>query len=318
MKSVGLVIGRKENEKRRALLPDEMNEIENPEKIYVESGYGDVYGYTDSDYKRAGCNIANRTDVLLCDIVCDPKIGDSDYLGQLKKGQTVFGWIHAVQNKDIADKITGAGLTAYAWEDMFYCNRHIFYRNNELAGEAAVINAFECYGRMPYDTKAAVLGSGNTACGAIKILTMLGADVTCYNRKTENLFRDELKDFDVVVNCILWDTKRTDHIIYRSDLKNMKRNSMIIDVSCDKNGGIESSVPTTIKNPVYTVDGVLHYAVDHVPSIFHKNASKSISQAVAKYINMLIKEEKDDTLKNALIIEDGNIIDKRIIEFQSR
>ncbi len=318
MKTVGLVIGKKENEKRRALIPEHIRFIDNPEMICVEKGYGKVCGYNDEEYKKVGCRVVDREEAFKCDIICDPKIGDAEYLDKLEKGKTIFGWVHAVQNRDITDKLVNGKMTAFAWEDMYKDGRHTFFRNNELAGEAAVINAYECFGKMPYETKAAVIGNGNTARGAIKILTMLGADVTCYNRKQEDLFKKEMYGYDVIVNCILWDIKRNDHIIYRNDLKKLKNDAMIIDISCDRNGGIETSIPTTFEDPVYYVDGVMHYVVDHTPSLFHKDATRSISVAAAPFLNLLIKEECDETLKNALIIENGEIKDKRINEFQNR
>lgn len=318
MKNVGLVIGIKENEKRRAILPEDIGFISHPELLFVQKGYGDVCGYSDEDYQKSGCRIVSREEALNCDIVCDPKVGDAEYLDELKPGQTVFGWVHAVQNSDITNKIVNGKLTAYAWEDMFYKDRHVFFRNNELAGEAAIMHAFELYGKMPYDVKVAVLGNGNTARGAIKILTMLGASVTCYSRKSESLFKDEMCGYDVIVNCILWDVRRKDHIIYRKDLKRLRKNAMIVDISCDRCGGIETSVPTTLENPVYTVDGVLHYVVDHTPTIFYKNASQSISAAAAPYLEQLMQEEPGETLKKACIIENGRIRDERINEFQAR
>ena len=75
---------------------------------------------------------------------------------------------------------------------MNYKGRHLFWRNNELAGEAAVMHAFQGFGRMPYETKTAVLGCGNTARGAIKVLNMLGAEVMQYDRRSEALFQEEL------------------------------------------------------------------------------------------------------------------------------
>lgn len=86
---------------------------------------------------------------------------------------------------------------------MFDKGLHVFWRNNEIAGEAAVMHAFQCYGEMPYNIKAAILGRGNTAHGALKILTMLGADVRMYDRRTEGLFHEELGNYDVIVNAIL-------------------------------------------------------------------------------------------------------------------
>ena len=217
MKTIGLIISHKENEKRRALIPGHAKCLKHPECIFIEKGYGNVLGYTDEDYINQGINVASREDILKKDIVCDPKIGDGDYLEELHE-QIIFGWIHAVQNRDITDRIIANKLTAYAWEDMFEEGRHSFWRNNEIAGEAAVIHAYMCYGVFPYNTKAAVLGRGNIARGAIKTLNFLGADVMQYDRRTEGLFRKELHKFDVVVNAILWDTNRKDHIIYREDL----------------------------------------------------------------------------------------------------
>ena len=317
MKTVGFPISRKENEYRRAIVLVHLKNIEHPELLYFEKGYGEVLGIEDSEYEACGSHIASHDEVLLKDIICDPKIGDADYLEELDH-QTIFGWIHATQNLDITDKLLASGLTAFAWEKMFQKGRHVFWRNNELAGEAAVMHAFQCYARMPYETKVAVIGRGNIARGAIKVLNMLGADVRQYDRRTEELLRDELGQYDVVVNCVLWDVMRKDHIIYRDDLKRMKRNSMIIDVSCDRNGGIETSIPTTIKEPTYIVDGVLHYVVDHTPALFHKTFTWNNSEVVWSYINELQNESYGDILSDSLIVENGKIIDKEIIKFQNR
>ena len=98
----------------------------------------------------------------------------------------------------------------------------------------------------------------------------------------------------------------------------MKKNSMIIDVSCDRNGAIETSIPTTIDNPVYYKKGILHYVVDHTPSIFYEIASYAISEEVVKYLDFLITGQKNQVLENSLIIKHGKILDERIIEFQNR
>ena len=116
----------------------------------------------------------------------------------------------------------------------------------------------------------------------------MGADVTVYDRRTEKLLWDEIGSYDVFVNGILWDTSRKDHIIYKEDLLKMKRGAMIIDISCDRNGGVETSVPTTLDKPVYTVDGITHYAVDHTPTLFYKTISESLSENIISYLNSLI------------------------------
>lgn len=139
-----------------------------------------------------------------------------------------------------------------------------------------------------------------------------------YNRHTEKLLRDEIGQYNVIVNCVLWDTKRKDHIIYREDLSRMKKDAMIVDVSCDRNGGIETSIPTTIENPTYKVDGVLHYVVDHTPSLFHKTFTRNNSSVIIPYVEQLMLDNPGSVLENALLLKDGIVVDEEINRFQGR
>ena len=319
MKSIGLIISHKENEKRRALVPEDIKQLKHPEYVCIENGYGQVLGYSNDDYAQFGVQVCERAEILKKDVICDPKIGDADYLESLHE-QTIFGWVHAVQNRDITERIIAARLTSYAWEDMFDDGRHCFWRNNEIAGEAAVFHAYMCHGKFPYKTKAAVIGKGNVARGPIKTLDFMGAEVVQYDRRMEHLFRKELPNYDVIVNGVLWDTSRKDHIIYREDLKRMKKNALIIDISCDRAGGVESSIPTTIENPIYCIDGVTHYVVDHTPSLFWKTTTESLSSVFVKYADIFIeeKEHENSVLSHCQNFEHGRILDDRINKYQNR
>lgn len=317
-KTMGFVISHKENEHRRALLPKDIKIIQNPTQLFFEKNYGNVLNIADEEYLALGCQIVSREVALQQDIICEPKIGDAEFLQNLLPGQLIFGWVHAVQNRDITDLLIEQKSSAYAWEKMYYMNRHSYWRNNELAGESGIVHAYLLNGRMPYDTKVAILGRGSTAQGANRILTKLGADVCIYNRNQEALFKKELGDYDVIVNAILWDTTRHDHIIYEKDLKRMRKGAMIIDISCDEHGAIETTSPTTFEDPTYYVDGILHYAVDHTPSIFYQTATAAISEETSKYIDDLIEGNPNPILRDALIIEDGKIMDQDINKFQDR
>ncbi|EOU1888145.1 N(5)-(carboxyethyl)ornithine synthase [Clostridium perfringens] len=318
MRTVGFLKSDKKNEKRVAVMLEDINKIKNKKNLFFEKGYYKEFNISDEMILNTGANVVEREEVLKKDIICDPKAGDGSYIEDLKEGTIVFGWIHAVQNKDITDKFLKNKLTAIAWEEMYEGGRHSFWRSNELAGEAAIIHSYSIYGKLPYETKVAILGRGNIARGALTTLVSLGANVEVYNRNMEELLRKNINDYDVIVNGVLWDTKRKDHIIYKNDLKKMKNDSMIIDISCDKNGAVETSIPTTIDNPVYYIENVLHYVVDHTPTILYKSASKSISKEVVKYIDLLIEDNMNNTLKKALIIDNGIIIDNKINEFQNR
>lgn len=317
MKTIGFLISEKENEKRRAITLEDIAKVKNKPYLYFQTGYGNMLGYSDEDIINLGCNVVSKSEILNCDIICEPKIGDSDDL-KLIKNKTIFGWIHATQNYDITQYCVDNKLTVYAWEKMYDDKRHIFNKNNQIAGEAAVMHAMLLYGKKFDGLNIAVLGKGNTSQGAQRILKRYNANVIVYGREEEMDFKKNLYDFDVIVNCILWDVSRDDHIIFKTDLSKMKKGSLIIDVSCDRNGGIETSIPTTIDNPIYEVDGIIHYVVDHTPSLLYKDASKSISEEVKWYLDLLVEEKENKILKDCLIIKNGIILDKEINIYQSR
>ncbi len=318
MKTVGFIISTKKNEKRRALIPNDILKVKNKKYLFFEKGYGDVLGYSDSDYIKAGSNIGSRQEVLLKDVICEPKIGDATYLDEILDSKTIFGWVHAVQNKEVTKQIIKKKFSTLAWEAMNKNGRNLFWKNSELAGKAAILHAFPIYGRLPNECKVALIGRGNVSCGAYNILSALGADITVFKRKNQKYLKNDLHQFDVIVNGILWDPFREDHLIYKNDLKLMKKNSLIIDVSCDEKGAIETSRPTEITNPVYFVDGVMHYVVDHTPSLFPLAASKSISNVLKRYIDDIVEDKikENSVLKNALIIDRGIVKDKDITNYQ--
>lgn len=319
MNKIGFPIAHKDGEKRRALLPqDIMMSVQHPEALYFETGYGLSLDIDDEEYIQAGANIASREEILAMPIICDAKMGDADYLDQMH-GQILFGWIHAVQNRDITDAIVNGGNTAYAWEDMYEADGiHSFYRNNQIAGRAATLHAFRSVGKSVVGAKVAVLGRGNCATGAMEYLGESGAVSTQYVRGQEADLVKDLPKYDAVINAIKWDTTRKDHIIYRKDLDRMRKDSILIDISCDRAGAIETSVPTSISDPIYKLKGVWHYAVDNTPSLLYREASEEISAVVAQYIDELIEGLPGPVLEAARIIDHGTIIDQRINEFQGR
>ena len=153
----------------------------------------------------------------------------------------------------------------------------------------------------------------------MRILHGLGANVDIYGRKLENLFRKNMFDYDVLINCVMWDTSRNDRIIYASDLKRMRKGTLIIDISCDPFLEIETSHPTTIDDPVYDIDGIIHYAVDNTPAMFPITVSKVLSAGVSRYIDVLLKNDDSmypENLAQAVVIRDGHILDQRIKEFR--
>lgn len=317
MKTMGFLISHKNGEKRRALIPADLANIENRGQLYFETGYGDAIGYSDEDYAAYGVHVVSREEVLACDIITDVKLGDADYLEEIGDNKILFGWAHAVQTINFTSSVLNHNHTVIAWEEIVENGRYIFYRNREIAGEAAVIQAYQYCGKMPYDTKVAILGNGQTAKGAMRILHGLGAEVDVYGRRLESLFRQNMYKYDVLVNCVMWDTSRTDRIIYAEDLKKMKPGTLIIDVSCDPHLEIETTHATTIENPVYEIDGVIHYAVDNTPAMYPITVTKILSQGLWPYIDIVLRGESSKPLEDATVIRDGHILDERITAFRT-
>ena len=318
MNTLGFIISHKNGERRRAVLPADIKKNVNyPEQLFFEQGYGLSVGIEDEEYIACGCHIVSREQALRCDVIVDVKLGDADYLSQIPDNKILFGWAHAVQNIDFTGHILEHGHTVIAWEEIYEGGRYIFYRNREVAGEAAIMHAYTYCGKMPYDTKVAILGNGQTAKGALRVLNGLGAKVDIYSRKLEQLFKEKMFEYDVLVNCILWDTHRTDKIIYKEDLKKMKRGTLIIDISCDPYLEIETSHPTTIENPVYEVDGILHYAVDNTPAMYPITVTKVLSEGISKYLDYIVTGNYPQNLQAAEVIQNGHIIQDDIQAFRT-
>ncbi|NLW49434.1 MAG: N(5)-(carboxyethyl)ornithine synthase, partial [Candidatus Brocadiaceae bacterium] len=256
MRTVGFPIPGKEQELRRALVPDDLRLVRDPSALVFERGYGAPLGCDDASYASKGARIGTRAEVDACPIVCDPKpVVEASYYGP---GKTLFGWVHAVQGRAMTDLLLRHRMTAVAWEDMFEGGRHCFWRNNELAGEAAVAHAFLQWGHVPYDCRVAVIGTGNVAMGAIRAAERGGCTVRVYDALTSGRLREEIECYDVIVNAVLWDVTRTDHLVYESDLDRLRPGSLIVDVSCDEAGAIETSRPTTVADPIYVRRGIVH------------------------------------------------------------
>ena len=316
MKTMGLLISHKNHEKRRALIPADLSNIKNISQLYFEEGYGHAIGYTDEAYHAAGANIVPREEALACDIIVDVKLGDADYLGKIASEKILVGWAHAVQNVDFTENMLLKKHTVIAWEEMVENGRYIFYRNREIAGEAAIMHAYLYLGKMPYETKVAILGNGQSAKGAMRILHSFGAEVDVYGRRLEELFIEKMNEYDVLVNCIKWDTNRPDKIIYKEDLKRLHPGTMIVDVSCDPYLEIETSHPTTIDDPVYVVDGVIHYCVDNTPALFSHTVSKILSEGYSKLVDSILIGDYNEMVQTAIVIDKGSIKDEDIRRFR--
>lgn len=296
-------------------------------RIWLERGYGERFGVADSELEPLVAGLLDR-DALFerSDIVLLAKSTDKD-LPCFRKGQVLWGWPHCVQGEAISQTAIDEKLTLIAWEAMNLWSDevrglHVFHKNNEIAGYAAVLHALQLCGRTGLygpPQRAAVIHSGLTARGSLHILKGLGyTDLTCFTAlqhhelgaqvpgvryrrfgqdpsgpETFVIAEDggyvpmakELANYDIIVNCIFQNTDRPMMFARREDLPRFRRNALIVDVSCDAGMGFDFARPTTFEEPLFEAgSGVRCYAVDHTPSLLWRSATWEISRALLPYL----------------------------------
>jgi len=353
----------KENEKRLAIYPPHLPFINKEIRKYIllENNYGIEFNMSNSDLEKIGYKTLPRGELLLsADILALPKPTIKD-LQLLPDGKILWGWTHCVQNKEIVQCAISKKLTYISWENMhtWINNRkdiHIFYKNNEIAGYAAVLHALQLMGIDGFygeRKKVVIFGYGSVSRGAIRALHGRGfnnihvlskrdyhlisykdPDVyyKSYRVHKKKLFVDDLqehttltnflKDADIIVNGVLQDVNNPLIFIRFEDLKYIKTGCLIIDISCDKGMGFEFACPTTFEEPMIEIEDIYYYSVDHTPTYLWRAASREISLALLPFIPILVKGIKsfknDPTLLNAIDIDNGVIKNADILSFQKR
>jgi alanine dehydrogenase len=320
----------KENEWRLPIHPDHFSVIPDAvrEHLYVEHGYAQRYGMGDEDLRPLVGGVESREQLLAgCDLVVIPKPTEAD-LAAMKANGVLCGWVHCVQQRALTQVAIDRRLTLIAWESMNNWrssgewDMHIFYRNNEIAGYAAVVHALGCIGRTGWYGSAfgnaTIIGAGSVARGAAHALRTCGVgSISLYGLAPIHLvsnriqgvdyhemvpvgdgrlavkdtttgalvdLTEKLTQADIVVNGLLQDPNRPLTYMTESDTRQMRPGSLIIDVSCDEGMGFTFARPTTFEAPVLHIGRVIYYAVDHTPSFLWDSATKEISDAILPYL----------------------------------
>ncbi len=358
----------KPDERRIALHPDHLRRIPDEARasLYLETGYAADFGMTDERLREVVAGVLDRAELLAqCDVIVQPKPVLSEVL-QLRDGQVLWGWPHCVQDTAMTQAAIDKKLTLIAFEAMNHWSSedsfqlHVFHKNNELAGYSSVLHATALagstgdYGRR---LRAAVIGFGATARGAVTALSAIGVhdvDVLTHRdvaavaapihsativnfgaadtrtsvshvatEEGEVPLAEFLADHDIIVNCVLQDPEHPLMFIMNDDLSQVNPGTIVIDVSCDEGMGFEWARPTSFSRPTFEVgDNVLYYAVDHSPSYFWNSATWENSEALLPFLETVMAGpeawESDPTIQHAIEIRDGIIQNPAILSFQHR
>ncbi|WP_454790861.1 N(5)-(carboxyethyl)ornithine synthase [Mycolicibacterium lutetiense] len=360
---------RKPDERRLPIHPAHFSRIDPPmrQRIFLEHGYGEEFGATDDELAELIGGIKTRDEIIAdCDIVLLPKVQAED-LAEMRVGQVVWGWPHCVQDAALTQIAIDRRLTLIAFEAMNHWQAdggfglHVFHKNNELAGYCSVLHAMQLagitgsYGRR---LRAAVIGFGATARGAVTALNAHGVDDVrvltnrevaavgspIHSTQIVQMGRDKetpertwadtpedgavpvarfLAENDIVVNCVLQDPNAPLIFVTEDDLAMFNPGSLLVDVSCDAGMGFSWARPSSFTDPVRMVaNGVYYYAVDHSPSYLWNSATWEISEALMPHIETVLAGpaawDADNTISRAIEIRDGTALNPDILKFQHR
>jgi alanine dehydrogenase len=363
-----LARSRKPNERRLPIHPAHFSRIDERvrKRIVLEHGYGSAFGASDDALADLVGGIGTRDQIFAeCDVILLPKVQAED-LTELSGGQIVWGWPHCVQDSALTQEAIDRRLTLVAFEAMNHWQAdggfglHVFHKNNELAGYCSVLHAMQLtgitgsYGRR---MRAAVIGFGATARGAVTALNAHGVDDVrvltnrdvaavgspIHSTQIVQMAQDQntpeqtmadteeglvpvagfLADNDIVVNCVLQDPNAPLVFVTEDDLAAFAPGSLIVDVSCDTGMGFSWAHPTSFTQPIIEIaSGVHYYAVDHSPSYLWNSATWEISEALLPHIETLLAGpavwDVTPTICRAVEIRDGVILNPSILSYQHR
>ncbi len=348
---IGIVKEIKESEYRVGAVPSAVTELtRRGHEVIIETKAGIGSGYTDEDYIAAGATVVDKGEDVWnnVDLIYKVKEIFPEEFKYLRDDLIVFTYIHSNAHKEQTEALMASKCTSIAYEDISDDKGEwpLLSPMSELAGKGGFLAALHfaqtvnggagkllanvCGVAAPTVT---IIGCGHSGIGACELAAGFGNRVNMLDinydamLKAKEHFPDNvsfmfsnrenleecLKTSDVIINCILWPKTRKDHLIYREDLKMMKKGAMIIDVACDDEGAVETCRSTCHKDPVYYEEGILHYCVDNIPSAFAQTASTTLCNATLPFTMAIAnkgveKALKDDKhLRRGLTTYDGKL-----------
>lgn len=319
----------KDCENRVSLIPSSVKTlIEQDNIVYFESGAGEKIGFSDELYEQAGAKVVNSAEEVYSksEIIVKVKKLQKEEYPLLKNGQTVLSYTHLAIDTELLDILLKKKITSIAYETIQTDDGKLplLLPVSEIAGKVSVQIASrllenthggtgKLLGGVPgvYPAEVVIIGAGVVGTNAARVASGMGASVTLLDinpqklAKADKLFRGTVKTAisneynlgkftqkaDVVICAILVPGIKTPHIITEDMVKNMKKGSIIIDVSIDQGGSVATiEKPTSLDNPTFVKHGVIHYAVPNIPSCVARTATISLNNYILPYIEKLAKK----------------------------
>ena len=311
----------KTNENRVALTPVGAEVLKkHGHEIFIETNAGMGSGFNDGDYKKAGAKILKTPKQVFdtADMIMKVKEPIKPEYNLIRENQVVFTYFHFASSKDLTDAMMKNKCIAIAYETVQKADGSLplLIPMSEVAGRMAPQEGAKylertmggrgvLLGGVPGTEPAevVVLGGGIVGTNAAKIAAGFGAKVTIMDNSLYRLrylddvmpknittlmsnpynIREIIKKADLVIGAVLIAGAKAPKLITKKMLKLMKPGSVVVDVSVDQGGCIETCRPTTHENPTYFVDGILHYCVANMPGAVPFTSTIALTNATLPY-----------------------------------
>lgn len=342
----------KTNENRVALVPAGAEAlVAAGHTVLVERGAGVGSGFADAAYLEVGAKVVAQVDEVWGQAALILKVKEpiAPEWKRIRPGQVLFTYFHFAASEELTRAIVDAMCVAIAYETVQLPSGELplLTPMSEVAGRMAVQEGAKylerthggsgiLLGGVPgvLPAQVLVIGGGVVGANAARMAAGLGADVTLLDLSLERLryladvmpanvrllysnrhnLLERLAGADLVIGAVLLPGAKAPKLVRREDLRLMKPGSVVVDVSVDQGGCIETIKPTTHDNPTYVVDGVIHYGVSNMPGAVPRTSTLALTNATFPYARRLARHgwqqacQADGALRLGLNVVNGKVV----------
>ncbi|MFD1794546.1 alanine dehydrogenase [Paracoccus aurantiacus] len=312
----------KPQEFRVGLRPDAAREaVAHGNKVLIQAGAGIGSGYTDDQYIAAGAEIVPDARTLFerAELIVKVKEPQAVERAMLRRGQLLFTYLHLAPDPDQTRELLDSGVTSIAYETVTDARGGLplLAPMSEVAGRLAPqagawalqkANGGEgvLLGGVPgvRPANVIIIGGGVVGTAAARVAVGMGANVTVLDRSIPRLsYLDDifmgrlttqyataaataelLRAADMVIGAVLVPGAAAPKLISRAQLASMKPGAVLVDVAIDQGGCFETSHPTTHQDPIYEVDGIVHYCVANMPGAVPRSSTQALGNATLPFV----------------------------------
>lgn len=347
----------KDHEYRVGLTPGAAREyVAHGHQVLVETGAGAGIGAGDDAYREAGAAIAETAEEVFArsDMIVKVKEPQPAEWARLREGQILYTYLHLAPDPEQTKGLLESGVTAVAYETVTdaHGGLPLLAPMSEVAGRLAVqagATALQkanggrgvLLGGVPgvLPGKVTIIGGGVVGLNAAKMAIGLGADVTVLDRSiprlrqlddifagrartryaTAEAVEEECFRADLIIGAVLIPGAAAPKLVTREMLAGMKKGAVLVDVAIDQGGCFETSRPTTHSNPIFEVDGIIHYCVANMPGAVPVTSTHALNNATLHHGLQLADKGlqallDDPHLRNGLNVHKGRVTNRAVAE----